>query len=90
MSGYEIQQRILQAAQLAQPIYSAHGWTWGREEDKHVPTVADIERTLTRLYNNALASKVGSSSSGRLSVWIDEEDGEVGVEVQLATLVEAS
>lgn len=91
MGTDDIAERILRAARLAQPIYAAHGWTWGwPSRNAHVPTVEEIADTIKGLYDSAVASPSGSSSSGRLSVWMDEDDGSISVDVHLAELRDAS
>jgi hypothetical protein len=43
----DLAERVLKAAQLAQPIYAAHGWKWGRPgKDDAVPTVDQIADTI--------------------------------------------
>lgn len=83
-----LRQRIARAAELAAPIYAAHGWTWRRNgEDRHVPTVGEIALEIERLYQEVASDgEPKSLGTGRLYVAVDEDDGSISVEVELAEL----
>jgi hypothetical protein len=85
-------ERIMRAALLAAPIYAANGWKWGRYSDgprgAHVPDVGEIAMTIRRLYG-AIPGR-SRVRSGRLTVVIDEEDGEITVSVELGVLREGT
>lgn len=85
----DLAERVLKAAQLAQPIFAAHDWRWGRRfepETYKVPTVEQIADCIKDLYDTASTNEAGCCSTGRLTVYVDEDDGSIAVEVQLADL----
>lgn len=83
----DLAERILKAAQLAHPIYVAHGWTWGgHDTPREIPSVERLAVRLKSLYDTAKTNETGCCSTGRLTVYVDPDDGSIAVDVQLADL----
>lgn len=79
---------IKHAAQTAAPLFNMYGWTYGND---HVPTIGELEDTITRLADSALNYFYQSEeefrdaqvASGRFKVWVKEFEDEVAVEISL-------
>lgn len=84
----DLAKMIREAADAAQPVFVAQGWTWsvrdGQTVEPYVPSVEDVQASLVRMFVEMEdADRQGSSSSGRLVAWRERSLGYLTCGVQL-------
>lgn len=73
----ELKKRVPKAARQFHPLYQFLKWEWvGRDNQRYIPTVKDLERNILSLLKTVEKGKVSCSECGGLEVrlWEEEKD----------------
>jgi len=85
-SKEELRKRVPDFALKVQHIYQLLNWEWVRGDKLTIPTVEMIRKNLYSSIDR-IEGKTVSTSSGGLTVYLDKDDGTMGMEFTVSETI---